>query len=82
MKKLLTINELRQNMPDYIKKIKKGASFVVYKRSEPVFRIGPVEEQWETVVDFTEFEPMGVPASKILQAAAELEKEEGVYGQD
>ena len=34
-------------------KIRRGQSFVIYKRSEPIFRISPIEDgTWEEVVDF------------------------------
>ncbi len=67
MQKLLTLNELRQNMQTYIDKVSKGASFTVYRKSEPVFTISPVQESpWETVVDFTKIKKGGVEINDLL----------------
>ena len=68
MQKLTTLNDLRQNMESYIQKIRKGGSFVVYRRSEPVFRIGPaVEERWDEVIDFTKIQKGGVDIDAVLE---------------
>jgi len=67
MEKLLTLNELRQKMPLYVKKISQGQSFVVYKKSRPIFNITPVEnEEWEEVVDFTKIKKGGVQIAELL----------------
>ena len=67
MQKLLTLNELRQNMQTYIDKVSKGDSFTVYRKSKPVFTISPVDESsWETVVDFTKIQKGGVEIHDLL----------------
>lgn len=67
MQKLLTLNELRQSMPAYVEKVRKGASFVVYKKSQPIFRIEPVDAgEWEEVIDFTKVRKGGVAIDDIL----------------
>jgi antitoxin (DNA-binding transcriptional repressor) of toxin-antitoxin stability system len=38
----ISLKDLRQNFPEFIEKIEKGKSFVVIKRSQPVFKISPV----------------------------------------
>lgn len=64
---LVPFKEFRLNAQKYIDAIERGKSFVVIKRSKPVFRIVPVPEVWETVVDFTSIYPKGIPAKKLLQ---------------
>jgi len=64
------LKEFREKLPDYIKTIEKGSSYIVIKRSKPVFRISPVEnddEMWETVIDFTQIRRGGVNIDEILK---------------
>ncbi|PCI20488.1 hypothetical protein COB64_02095 [Candidatus Wolfebacteria bacterium] len=54
---IVGLKELRENMEQYIKRVTKGESFTVVRRSSPVFKISPTdpwgdEGAWETVVDF------------------------------
>lgn len=68
-KSIVGLKELRENLETYVTQIKKGRSFVVVKKSRPVFKIGPVEEDggpWETVIDFTRIKKGGVPISDLL----------------
>ena len=67
---LIGLKDFRENLPDYIKTIEGGHSYVVIKRSKPVFRISPVEnddEMWETVIDFTQLQRGGVNINEILK---------------
>src|SRR3989344_1809659 len=51
---IVGLKELRENMETYIKRINKGESITVFRRSTPLFRISPVDSEeigWETVVD-------------------------------
>lgn len=69
-KGVVGLKDLRENTEAYIAQIEKGASFTVVRRSRPVFTIGPVgedESEWETVIDFTEIDPRGVPAKELLK---------------
>ncbi len=72
------LKDLRENMEKYIKRIRKGETITILRRNEPVFRITPVDtnqdDVWETVVDFTEINPNGVPAKDVLKT---LEKMHG-----
>ena len=59
MPKDISIKELRTNLADYADRAERGESFRVIRRSKPSFFIVSidavtVEENWETVVDFTE----------------------------
>ena len=44
---LISVRELRLEMPRYINEIARGRTFVVIKRSKPVFKIGPVLGKFE-----------------------------------
>lgn len=77
---IIGLKDLRENTESYISKVKKGRSFVVVKKSKPVFKISPVDEWgdegvWETVVDFREINPKGVSLTEVRKALTELKKE-------
>jgi antitoxin (DNA-binding transcriptional repressor) of toxin-antitoxin stability system len=70
MEKIVGLKELRENMPAYAEKVKRGASFVVIKKSQPLFRICPIDENesiWEEVVDFTKIKKGGVGIDDLLE---------------
>lgn len=68
MHNIVGLKDLRENLANYEKLIKKGQSFIVMKRSKPIFTIGPVEDtEWETVIDFTRFRKGGIAASELLE---------------
>ena len=69
MTKIIGLKDLRENTDTYLAQIKKGHSFLVLRRSEPVFKISPIdeaEELWEKVIDFTKIKKGGVSLDKIL----------------
>ena len=68
------LKELRENMDSYISQVKKGRSFVVVRKSKPVFKLTPLdmwgdEGVWEKVVDFTKIKKGGVLLADILSKA-------------
>ena len=66
---IVGLKELRENIETYISEIEKGNSFLVVKKSKPVFRISPPEDDadlWEPVVDFTKIKKGGVPIADLL----------------
>ena len=66
---ILGLRELRENMDKYASRVGKGESFIVVKKSKPVFKISSVDEDeglWETVVDFTKIRKGGIPADELL----------------
>lgn len=67
-KTIVGVKELRQNLDNYISQVQKGKIFTVIKRSKPVFKIAPVddEEMWEEVVDFTKIKKGGARIEEIL----------------
>lgn len=69
MENIIGLKELRQNMDRYAEKVKCGRSFIIFKRSKPLFKIAPAikeEEYWEEVVDFTKIKKGGVKVDEIL----------------
>lgn len=67
---IIGLKELRENVDTFISQVEKGKSFIVLRRSKPVFKIAPpdeADELWETVVDFTEFYKDGIPARQLLR---------------
>ena len=74
MERLVGVKELRENLEKYLNRIKRGQSFIVVKRSKPVFKIVPPEseEKWETVADFTGINKNGISARKILKELRKL----------
>ncbi len=70
MDKIIGLRELRENTESYIKAVeKKGDSFIVVRRSKPVFKIAPLneeDEKWETVIDFTKIKKGGVPLEEVM----------------
>lgn len=68
MEKMIGLKELRENVDIYTKRVKAGDSFVVMRRSTPLFKIAPVEEgAWEEVIDFTKIKKGGVDIDELLQ---------------
>jgi prevent-host-death family protein len=65
---IIALKDFRLHTQSYISKVAKGESFVVVKRSRPAFRLEPIADQWETVVDFTKINKSGVDAKEILSA--------------
>jgi antitoxin (DNA-binding transcriptional repressor) of toxin-antitoxin stability system len=65
--------QLRDDSDAIIAAVQKGQSFVVGRHSKDLFRIVPMQEEvWETIVDFTEIQPNGIPAEDVLSALNKL----------
>ena len=72
---IIGLKELRENTNQIIKRIDKGETILVVKKSKPIFKLSPVKgesEIWETVADFTEIAPEGVPAERVLAALKKM----------
>jgi len=70
---IIGLKDLRENTENFIKEIEKGKTFTVIRRSQPVFKIAPVDQWgdeglWETVVDFRQIKQEGVSARDILKS--------------
>jgi prevent-host-death family protein len=70
MEKIIGLKEFREKLPDYERQVAEGISFIVVKKSRPVFRISPVDQQsedlWEEVIDFTKLHKGGVAIEDLL----------------
>jgi antitoxin (DNA-binding transcriptional repressor) of toxin-antitoxin stability system len=64
--RIIGLKEFRLDTQKYIDALKKGESFIVVKRSQPVFKIIPHVEEWETLVDFSQTKKGGISAKKLL----------------
>ena len=71
---ILGLKELRENMQKYASRVEEGESFIVVRKSKPVFKMVPPEseEQWETIADFTELHKHGISAAAILKELRKL----------
>lgn len=71
---ILGLKELRENMQKYASLVEKGESFIIVKKSKPLFKLVPPEsdEQWETIADFTKINKKGVLATEVLRALRKL----------
>ncbi len=66
---IVGLKELRENIQKYASRVEKGESFVVVKKSKPLFKItSPDEDEglWETVIDFTKHRKGGISAEELL----------------
>ena len=66
-KSIIGLRELREDTDKVLEGVKKGDSFIVVRRSEPVFKITPVEEEWEEAADLTKIRQGGVDIDDILK---------------
>ena len=69
MENTVGLKKLRENLPSYAEKVKKGQTFVVMKKSSPIFRISPVndnEQLWEEVIDFSKIKKGGVEIEELI----------------
>jgi len=62
------LRELRENTSELLKEIEKGHSFTVLRRSKPLFRVTPLneDENWEEVIDFTKMKKGGIDIDDVL----------------
>ena len=72
---IIGLKDLRENTEKYISRIERGQSFVVIKKSKPVFRLSPADDEpgmWEPVIDFTSIHKDGVAAREALKELRKL----------
>ena len=70
MDNIIGLKELRERADTYIRQAARGKSFLVMRRSRPVFRITPpsdAPELWETIADLTRIKRGGVALNDILK---------------
>ncbi len=68
---IIGLRDLRENIEKYSQKITQGNSFLVVRRSKPLFKLvppfeGQEEARWEEVVDFTKIKRGGVNIDEII----------------
>lgn len=69
METIIGLKALRESTDRYIAAVKRGRSFVVVRKTKPVFKITPVKDEdatWEAVADFTKIKKGGVRIEEIL----------------
>jgi len=69
MRNLIGLKELRENAETFITEVQKGKSFIVVRRSKPIFKISPPDEDdelWEPVINFTRINKKGVLLKALL----------------
>ena len=77
---IIGLKSLRENMDKYISQVKSGKSFIVIKRSKPVFKLSPLDKWgddgiWENIVDFTKVNPTGVSIGDVLKSLKKLNEQ-------
>jgi prevent-host-death family protein len=68
---IIGFKELRENSEKYINAVDSGHSFIVVRRSKPVFKITPVDDWgddgiWESAVDFRKLGLNSLSAKNLL----------------
>lgn len=74
-KNIIGLKELRENTETYIKRVNRGESIIVVRRSTPLFRLTPIDAEeigWETIADFTTVEENGISARDILASLRKM----------
>ena len=67
MKNIVNLKDLRENVATYAKRVQRGESFVIIKRSKPLFKISPIDDDaWEAIIDFTKIQRGGVNINELL----------------
>lgn len=68
MESIISLKKSRENMQDFTEKVKGKCSFFVFKKSQSIFKISPIEEEnWQKVIDFTEIKKGGVDIKDLLK---------------
>jgi hypothetical protein len=74
---IIPFKDFRLNADKYIKALEKGMSFVVVKRSKAIFRLEPMGEKWETLIDFTNGgKTKGIRAEKLISLIEKFNRNE------
>jgi len=68
MDNIINLKNLREHIQEYAKKVQKGDSFIVFKKSKPLFKITQINDgYWEEVIDFTKIKKQGVDIKDLLK---------------
>lgn len=80
--KIIGLKELRENMGKYAAQVKLGRTITVVKRSVPLFKLTPVDDDddanWETLIDFRKFSGYenGIPVDDLITRLEKINAEE------
>jgi len=77
MENIIGLKELRQNMDHFAQMTKKGQSFLVIKRSRPLFKITPINQTSDGVESVVDFLQTG--ANDVNKTLKPLSKKEHDY---
>ncbi len=82
MSKIVPIKDFRKNLAHFADLAEQGVEIIVIRRSKPAFKVIPLAKdeedvQWETLIDFTEEYPGGIPAEKLLKILQDFQKKHG-----
>lgn len=70
MDNIVGLKELRENIDTFIAQVNKGQSFIIVRKSKPIFKLSPLnnseEAEWESLIDFTRIKKGGVKIKDIL----------------
>lgn len=69
MTKIVNLKAFREDVEKYVKLMEKDEDeeLIVMKRSKALFKITPpVESTWETIIDYTQYRPGGMPVEEAL----------------
>jgi antitoxin (DNA-binding transcriptional repressor) of toxin-antitoxin stability system len=77
-----SIKHFRQHLSEYADIVESGEAITVFRRSKAVFKVVPIntetDEQWETVIDFTEGgNKKGAAIDDVITALETMENEDG-----
>ncbi|OGL89024.1 hypothetical protein A3H75_02360 [Candidatus Uhrbacteria bacterium RIFCSPLOWO2_02_FULL_51_9] len=65
---IIGLKEVRANINRFVRGTQRGESYIVARKSKPLFRLGPLEEEtWQEVIDFTTIKKGGVNIKEILK---------------
>ena len=68
MENIINLKNLREHMQEYARRVKKGDSFIVFKKSKPLFKISPIDDGlWEEIIDFTKISKDGVDIKDLIK---------------
>ena len=69
MEHIIGLKEFREHVNVFARQVAKGKTFVVVRRSRPLFKIAPLSDEtepWEPIADFTKIKKGGVALHEIL----------------
>lgn len=69
METIVGLKEVREHIGRFVEGTRKGRSFIVVRKSKPLFRLAPLREkaeQWEEAVDFSKIRKGGVDIKELL----------------